>query len=92
MRASTVITKGARTRVLALMSALACVIVAPAAEATEAYAKQTGKDCTGCHTSAQGGALSAAGEAFKANGHKLPETSSAPKMLDLAPVAPRAGT
>jgi mono/diheme cytochrome c family protein len=60
-------------RVAILVAALALVGIAPAARATEAYARQTGKGCADCHASAQGGALSPAGEAFKANGYKLPK-------------------
>jgi hypothetical protein len=42
------------------------------ANATPAYAQQTGKACGFCHQNpAGGGALKSAGEKFKANGHKL---------------------
>ena len=42
------------------------------AAATPAFATQTGKSCVTCHTSAEGGALTAFGEKFKADGNKLP--------------------
>ncbi len=46
--------------------------VSQSASATPAYAQQTGKACGYCHQNpAGGGALKAAGEKFKANGHKL---------------------
>jgi len=42
------------------------------ANATPAYAQQTGKACAFCHQNpAGGGTLKSAGEKFKANGHKL---------------------
>jgi hypothetical protein len=44
-----------------------------AADATPAYAKQTGKACTECHQSPQGGALTPFGQQFKDNGNKLPK-------------------
>jgi hypothetical protein len=46
------------------------------AMATPQFAKETGKSCTDCHTSASGGALSPFGEKFKANGNKLPKDKS----------------
>ena len=42
------------------------------ANATPAYAQQTGKPCGFCHANpAGGGKLKPAGEKFKENGHKL---------------------
>ena len=42
------------------------------ANALPAYAQQTGKPCGFCHVNPGGGGkLKAAGEKFKANGHKL---------------------
>jgi hypothetical protein len=42
------------------------------ANATPAFAQQTGKACGYCHVNpAGGGKLKAAGEKFKANGYKL---------------------
>jgi len=38
------------------------------------FAKDTGKSCADCHTNPKGGgALTPLGEAFKANGNKLPK-------------------
>ncbi len=43
------------------------------ASATPAYASQTGRTCGACHVSKSGGgALTAFGKSFAANGHKLP--------------------
>lgn len=49
------------------------ILVSPQkAQATPAYAQQTGKPCGYCHVSASGGGpLKAAGKKFQANGHKL---------------------
>jgi hypothetical protein len=56
---------------LLIASALAVTGTRPA-NATPAYAQQTGKACGYCHVNpAGGGKLKAAGEKFKANGHKL---------------------
>ena len=44
------------------------------ASATPAYAASTGKACGACHQNpAGGGPRNAFGEAFAANGHKLPK-------------------
>jgi mono/diheme cytochrome c family protein len=63
---------GAAVAVLAVGGAL--TIVAPkSATALPAYAASTGKACGACHTNpAGGGPRNAYGEAFAANGHKLP--------------------
>ena len=52
---------------------IAAITVSPRpAEATPAYAAQTKLGCGSCHTNpAGGGALSARGKKFQANGHKL---------------------
>jgi mono/diheme cytochrome c family protein len=43
------------------------------ASATPAYASQTGRACGACHVSKSGGgALTAFGKSFAANGHKVP--------------------
>jgi cytochrome c551/c552 len=56
---------------LLVASALAVTGSRPA-NATPAYAQQTGKACGFCHVNpAGGGKLKPAGEKFKANGHKL---------------------
>jgi mono/diheme cytochrome c family protein len=63
---------GAVVAALAIGGAL--TIAAPqSAHATPAYAAATGKSCGACHQNpAGGGARTAYGEAFAANGHKLP--------------------
>jgi mono/diheme cytochrome c family protein len=49
------------------------VAVPKSAEALPQYNQQTGKPCGACHTNKSGGgARNAFGEAFAANGHKLP--------------------
>ena len=64
---------GAVVAVLAVGGAL--TMAAPkSAQALPAYAASTGKACGACHTNpAGGGPRNAFGEAFAANGHKLPE-------------------
>jgi mono/diheme cytochrome c family protein len=58
---------------LAAGGAVAIAVPKPAA-ALPAYAAQTGKACGACHQNpAGGGPRNAFGEAFAANGHKLPE-------------------
>ncbi len=55
-------------------AAVASVVVVQPAAATAQFAKETGKSCGDCHTNpAGGGALTAFGEKFKANGNKLPK-------------------
>lgn len=63
---------GAIVAALAVGGAL--TIAAPkSATALPAYAASTGKACGACHTNpAGGGARNAYGNAFAANGHKLP--------------------
>lgn len=63
---------GAAVAALAVGGAL--TIAAPkSADALPAYATQTGKACGACHTNpAGGGPRTAYGDAFAANGHKLP--------------------
>ena len=56
---------------LLIAGALSLTVSRPA-NATPAYAQQTGKACGFCHVNpAGGGELKPAGEKFKANGHKL---------------------
>lgn len=63
---------GAVVAALAVGGALTLATPKPAA-ALPAYAAATGKACGACHTNpAGGGARNAFGEAFAANGHKLP--------------------
>ena len=64
---------GAVVAALAVGAALAVVVTPKPAAALPAYAASTGKACGACHTnSAGGGPRNAFGEAFAANGHKLP--------------------
>jgi hypothetical protein len=56
-----------------IMTAAASLIIPGTAVATQQFATQTGKSCADCHTNPKGGgALTAFGEKFKANGNKLP--------------------
>jgi len=58
---------------LTLVAGLATLAVPRAADALPSYAQQTGLACGRCHVSpAGGGARTAFGNAFAANGHKLP--------------------
>jgi len=59
---------------VALVVGGALMISAPrSAQALPAYAAETGKACGACHQNpAGGGPRNAFGEAFAANGHKLP--------------------
>jgi len=60
----------------ALFAGTACLIISLPAKATPQFAADTGKPCGECHESPSGaGKLTAFGQAFKANGYKLPETS-----------------
>ncbi len=63
---------GAAVAALTVCGALMIVAPKPAA-ALPAYAAATGKPCGACHVNpAGGGPRNAYGEAFAANGHKLP--------------------
>ena len=63
---------GAVVAALAVGGALKIAVPKPAA-ALPAYAASTGKACGACHTNpAGGGPRNAYGDAFAANGHKLP--------------------
>jgi len=59
----------------AILAAGTITLVAPGtAQATPAYASQTGLACGKCHVNpAGGGPNTAFGKAFAANGHKLPK-------------------
>jgi hypothetical protein len=62
------------TGIAILLSGLIIVAVAKPASATPAYAAQTKLACGRCHVSpAGGGARTNFGNAFAANGHKLPK-------------------
>jgi len=61
---------------IVIASAAALVISQPAV-ATPQFAKDTGKACGDCHTSAKGGGpLTPLGEKFKANGNKMPASTT----------------
>lgn len=70
---------GGATSVAAIMTFTVLVVGAVSttsrsANATPAYAQQTGLACGRCHVNAAGGgARTKFGDAFAANGHKLPE-------------------
>jgi len=82
----------------ASIAALAAFAASQPADALPAYAQQTKLACGRCHVSAAGGgALTAFGKAFAANGHKVPSKGTTPgKTSDgtpsSAPVAPTPGT
>ncbi len=58
---------------IVIACATALVISGPAS-ATAKFAAETGKACADCHTNPKGGgALTALGEKFKANGNKMPQ-------------------
>ncbi|HEY5128019.1 MAG TPA: hypothetical protein VIJ35_12145 [Bradyrhizobium sp.] len=64
---------GAAVAAVAVGGVLAIVAAPKPAAALPAYAASTGKACGACHTNpAGGGPRNAYGEAFAANGHKLP--------------------
>ena len=61
------------TAAFILVAGAACLIISRPAEATAKFAAETSKACGQCHESATGGGkLTSFGEAFKANGNKLP--------------------
>jgi mono/diheme cytochrome c family protein len=56
-----------------VVAGAAALIISQPAGATAQFAKETGKSCGDCHTNPKGGgALTALGEKFKANGNKMP--------------------
>ncbi len=62
------------TAAAALIAGTTSLLVSQPVGATVQFAKDTGKSCGDCHTNAKGGgALTPLGEAFKANGNKLPK-------------------
>lgn len=64
---------GCGTAAVILIAGTASLITSRAANATPTFAAQTKKACGECHVSAAGGGkLTPFGEAFKANGNKLP--------------------
>jgi hypothetical protein len=61
------------TAAVILIAGTASLIISRPAEATAKFATETGKTCGQCHESATGGGkLTPFGEAFKANGNKMP--------------------
>jgi mono/diheme cytochrome c family protein len=63
----------------AVVVALAAFVAPQPADALPAYAQQTKLACGRCHVSAAGGgALTAFGKAFAANGHKVPSKGAKP--------------
>lgn len=60
--------------IAAIAAAGTLIAAAPQpAQATPAFAGQTGFACGQCHTSPSGGVLNDYGKAFKANGDKVPK-------------------
>ncbi len=74
LRPAAVLAGIAGCAVATLLFAATILVVAPReAAATAAYAQQTGLPCGQCHVNPAGaGKLTAFGEKFQANGHKLP--------------------
>jgi hypothetical protein len=74
----------------ASIAALAAFSAPQPADALPAYAQQTKLACGRCHVSAAGGgALTAFGKAFAANGHKVPSKGAKPgKGVSEGPSAP----
>jgi hypothetical protein len=61
------------TAALILIAGTASLVISRPAGATAQFATETGKVCGQCHESATGGGkLTPFGQAFKANGNKLP--------------------
>ena len=72
VQAKTIVALVCGTAAAFLIATVFTVVGSHPAKAMPAYAQQTGKACGFCHKSAGGGGqLTAAGEKFKANGHKL---------------------
>lgn len=74
INAETTFTLVCGTAAAALIIGVASLLVSLPAAATPQFAKDTGKSCGDCHTNPQGGGpLTPYGDAFKANGDKLPK-------------------
>jgi hypothetical protein len=57
-----------------MIGAFTSLFIFQSAAATTQFATATGKSCGDCHTNPKGGgALTALGDKFKANGNKLPK-------------------
>jgi mono/diheme cytochrome c family protein len=62
------------TSAAVMIAGVTSLFIYQPAAATAQFAAQTGKSCGECHTDSKGGgALTAFGEKFKANGNKLPK-------------------
>ncbi len=82
----------AATGAVALIMGLAAVVTPQPAGALPSYAQQTGLACGRCHVSpAGGGPRTAFGNAFAANGHKVP-ASNKPAKTGAGGAAPSSGT
>jgi hypothetical protein len=82
----------AATGAAALIVGLATLIVPRPAGALPSYAQQTGLACGRCHVSpAGGGPRNAFGNAFAANGHKVPSAAK-PAKSGAAGTAPSPGS
>lgn len=61
------------------MTGTTWMVISQPAVATPQFATQTGQACGACHQNPKGGgALTPAGEKFKANGNKMPTKPDAP--------------
>lgn len=70
----------AATGSVALIVGVAAVVLTQPADALPSYAQQTGLACGRCHVSpAGGGPRTAFGNAFAANGHKVPSAAKPAK-------------
>lgn len=70
----------AATAAVALIVGFAAVVIPGPADALPSYAQQTGMACGRCHVSpAGGGQRTAFGNAYAANGHKVPSASKPAK-------------
>ncbi len=83
----------AATGTIALIVGLAVVVIPRPAGALPSYAQQTGLACGRCHVSpAGGGPRTAFGNAFAANGHKVPAKSTKPAKTSAGGAAPSSGS
>jgi hypothetical protein len=78
---------------IALIVGLAAVVTPRPAGALPSYAQQTGLACGRCHVSpAGGGARTAFGNAFAANGHKVPAKTAKPAKTSAGGGTPSSGS
>ena len=83
----------AATGAIALIVGFAAVIIPRPAGALPSYAQQTGLACGRCHVSpAGGGARTAFGNAYAANGHKVPAKTAKPAKTSAGGGAPSSGS